>query len=199
MTTSSSWLGSARSEPGALENVEAGCQVVRDHARPGRRRRDECEEARVIHARCERQHVLHDALEHCHRVPPLFRRRLPQQRFERRPRRAAPRLGAWRRPSMRATSSSVARCASCCIASADMPRPDVSTSLCFFIRLAERVRFELTKVPCDFAGFQDRCIQPLCHLSGGIRCGGDCRLRRRRPQVSRRAREARFAILLPGI
>lgn len=32
-------------------------------------------------------------------------------------------------------------------------------------RLAEGVGFEPTEV-ISFAGFQDRCIQPLCHPSG---------------------------------
>ncbi len=39
----------ARSEPGTLEDVESRREVVGDHARPGRCRRHECEEARMIH------------------------------------------------------------------------------------------------------------------------------------------------------
>ena len=80
----------AGSEPGALEDVEAGREVIRDHAGPGRRRRYEREEARMIDARRDRQHVVCDTFEHFERIASLLRRRLAEQGLELGPRGAAP-------------------------------------------------------------------------------------------------------------
>ena len=41
--------------------------------------------------------------------------------------------------------------------------PDLKTQV-FDLNVAERVRFELTEA-INLAGFQDRCLKPLGHLS----------------------------------
>ena len=82
--------GTAGAEPGPLEGIEPGGEIVGDHAGPGRGRGHEGKEARMIDACGDGKHVSYRALEHGERILALFGCRFAQERLERRARRSSP-------------------------------------------------------------------------------------------------------------
>jgi hypothetical protein len=80
----------AGAEPRALEDVVTRREIVRDHARPGRRGRYKRKEARMIHACRDRKDLFDRALQYRDGIPSFLGRRPCEQRLELGPRRAAP-------------------------------------------------------------------------------------------------------------